>query len=279
MGRKVLIYLLISLCTVSIVFIDTTLSEEASRHYPFIWSISLIPIILISYMYPKWTVVIGSGIFYSFLKYSTEFGQKINPDNYEISGLILGSIINWAITLTVGYFIIKSYKLLLKVEELTITDALTGIYNRRYFDFFMEKTLPISKMGNTSLTFLMLDIDHFKKVNDIYGHQCGDEALIHTSNIIKSNIRESDAFVRFGGEEFSVIMPNTDVTEGLIIAERIRKAIERSGFTYKNERIHLTISIGVSVYSGEKVEEFIEKTDNALYKAKGNGRNQIAIIN
>ncbi|MEI4771993.1 GGDEF domain-containing protein [Psychrobacillus sp. FJAT-51614] len=278
MKRKGFNYSLIFLCTVSLVFIDTILSEEARRHYPFIWSLSLIPIILISYMYPKWKVIIVSGVFFSILKYSTEFSQKTAPDNFEMHGLILGSLINWSIILTVGHFIIKSYKLFLKVEELTTTDALTGIYNRRYFDFFMEKTIPISKMGNNPLTFLMLDIDHFKRVNDNYGHQCGDEALIHTSNIIKSNVRESDAFIRFGGEEFAVIMPNTDVDEGLIIAERIREAIEKSDFTYNNERIHLTISIGVSFYNGEKVEEFIKKTDNALYKAKENGRNQIAIL-
>ncbi|MFS0575413.1 GGDEF domain-containing protein [Sporosarcina sp. 179-K 3D1 HS] len=270
--------ILIFLFTVGLVIIDTILTEEASGHYPFIWSLSLIPIILITNKYPKWKVIIGSGIFYSILKYTTEFSQKINPDNSEISALILGSFINWSITLTFGYYIIKSYKLLLKVEELTITDSLTGIYNRRYLELFMEKTIPISKRTNSSLVFMLLDIDHFKKVNDDYGHQCGDEALKHTSSIINKNIRNSDAFVRFGGEEFAVILPNTDVAEALIIAERIREAVEKSEFIYKNERIHFTISIGVSFYNGGTVEEFIERSDIALYKAKENGRNQIAII-
>ncbi|MEC5424717.1 GGDEF domain-containing protein [Virgibacillus sp. C22-A2] len=193
--------------------------------------------------------------------------------------LTTGSVINWSVVLSVGYFMNKSSKLLNKVEELTITDALTGIYNRRYFDFIMEKTIPFSKKNNTPLIFMLLDIDHFKKVNDNFGHQCGDEALKHISDIIGSNVRDTDAFVRFGGEEFAVIMPNTDVDEGLIIAELIREAIEKSGFTYNNERIYFTISIGVSSYNGEEIEEFIEKTDTALYKAKENGRNQIAIFN
>lgn len=228
-------------------------------------------------MYPKWNIVIGSGVFYSFLKYTTEFSQKINPSNSEINALILGSLINWSIALTMGYFIIKSHKLYLKVEELTIIDSLTGAYNRRYLELFMEKTIPFSKRTNSSLVFMMLDIDHFKKVNDNYGHQCGDQALKHTSSIINNNVRNSGVFVRFGGEEFAVILPNTDVAEGLIIAERIREAVEKSEFIYQNERIHFTISIGVSVYSGENVEEFIEKSDNALYKAKENGRNQVAI--
>ncbi|MEK5215998.1 GGDEF domain-containing protein [Psychrobacillus sp. FSL H8-0487] len=271
-------FILIFLFTVVLVFIDTILTEEASEKYPFIWSLSLIPIILISNMYPKWKVIIGSGVFYSFLKYTTEFGQKINPDNNEINALILGSLINWSIILTIGYFINKSYKLLLKVEELTITDSLTGIYNRRYLELFMEKSIPIYKKMNGSLVFMMLDIDNFKKVNDNYGHQGGDEALRHTSGIIGNNLRNSDVFVRFGGEEFAVILPNTDVTEGLIIAERIREAVEKSEFFYKNERIHFTISVGVSFFNGDTAEEFIKKSDNALYKAKENGRNQIAII-
>jgi diguanylate cyclase (GGDEF)-like protein len=263
--------------TVALVFIDTILTEEASAHYPFIWSLSLIPIILITNMYPKWKVIIGSGIFYSFLKYTTEFSQKVNPDTSEIKALILGSLINWSITLTLGYFINKSYKLFLQVEELTLTDSLTGIYNRRYLDLFMEKSIPISKKTNSPSVFMMLDIDHFKKVNDNFGHQCGDEALKHTSSIIKNFVRKSDVFVRFGGEEFAVILPNTNVAEGLIIAERIREAVEKSEFIYKNEHIHLTISIGVSIYNGDTAEEFIGKSDNVLYKAKENGRNQIAI--
>lgn len=278
MNSKRFKYSLIFLCTVVLVFIDTLLTKEASGHYPFIWSLSLIPIIFIINMYPKWKVIIGSGVFYSFLKYITEFSQKIKPDNNEINALILGSLINWSITLTVGYFIIKSYKLFLKVEELTIIDTLTGAYNRRYLELFMEKTIPISNRTNSSLVFMIIDIDHFKKVNDNYGHQCGDQALKHTSSIINNNVRNSGVFVRLGGEEFAVILPNTDVTEGVIIAERIREAVEKSEFIYKNERIHFTISIGVSFYSGDTVEALIERSDSALYKAKENGRNQIAII-
>jgi diguanylate cyclase (GGDEF)-like protein len=271
-------YSLIFLCTVALVFIDMILTDEASGHYPFIWSLSLIPIILIINMYPQWKVIIWSLVFYSLLKYTTEFSQKINPDHSEIKALILGSFINWSITLTVGYFIIKFYKLYLKVEELTMIDSLTGAYNRRYLELFMEKSIPISKRTNSTLVFMMLDIDHFKKVNDNYGHQCGDQALKHTASIIKSNVRDSDVFVRFGGEEFAVIILNSDVAEGLIIAEHIRSAVEKSEFIYKNERIHFTISIGVSFYSGDNAEDIIEKSDNALYKAKENGRNQIAFV-
>ncbi|MGJ9460005.1 GGDEF domain-containing protein [Oceanobacillus sp. CF4.6] len=264
MKRKGFYYLIIILFTFSPVVIDTILTDEANRHYPRTWNLFLIPTIMIVYMYPKWKVIIGASIFYTALKFTTEVTQRTSIETNLMIELIFGSMINWSVTVFVGYFIIKSSNLLKEVEELTITDALTGIYNRRYFDFFMEKTIPFSKKNNNPLIFLLLDIDHFKKVNDHYGHQCGDEALKHISNMIGSNVRNSDAFVRFGGEEFAVIMPNTDAEEGLILAERIRESIEKSDFTYNNERIHFTISIGVSSYSGEEVETFIEKTDNAL---------------
>ena len=100
----------------------------------------------------------------------------------------------------------------------------------------------------------------------------------HISGIIKRNVRKSDAYVRFGGEEFAIILPNTNLDEGQIIAERIREDVKRSDCIYNNERIKLTISAGVSLYSGETVAEFIEKTDKALYMAKENGRNRIAVF-
>ncbi|MDV6377064.1 GGDEF domain-containing protein [Sporosarcina sp. GW1-11] len=277
MVKKSFIYVVVFLCTAALVFTDLILTEEASRRYPFIWTLTLIPSIIIINRYPKWRVIIGVGVFFSFVKYITVLAQNIHPGSIECKGLVLDSIINWSILLTVGYFIRKSHILLKKVEDLTITDTLTGIYNRRYFDMYMEKTIPFSKMSNSPLTFLMLDIDHFKKINDSYGHPCGDEALKHTSTIIKSCVRPSDAFVRLGGEEFGVVMPNTDVVEGLIIAERIRKAVEQSDYTYNNEQIHFTISIGLSSYNGEQVEQFIEKSDHALYQAKKNGRNQVVV--
>ena len=124
----------------------------------------------------------------------------------------------------------------------------------------------------------MIDIDCFKKVNDNYGHLCGDDALKHISEIIKRNVRNSDAYVRFGGEEFAIILPNTHLDEGRILAERIREAVEQSDFTYNNEHIHISISMGVSLYEGEKVEGFIEKADKALYRAKENGRNQVVVF-
>jgi diguanylate cyclase (GGDEF)-like protein len=102
--------------------------------------------------------------------------------------------------------------------------------------------------------------------------------LKHISEIIKANVRNSDAYVRFGGEEFAIILSNTHLEEGKILAERICEAVEQSDFTYHNEHIHISISMGVSMYEREKVEGFIEKADKALYSAKENGRNQVMVF-
>ena len=185
---------------------------------------------------------------------------------------------NGAILITVSYLQLRHNKLLKHTQKLIIIDSLTGLYNRRYFDLYLEKTIPLSLRIDSPLTLMMIDIDHFKKINDNYGHLCGDEALKHISEIIKRNVRNSDAYVRFGGEEFAIILPNTHLDEGQILAERIRKAVEQADFTYHNENIHISISMGVSLYDGENVEDFIEKTDKALYSAKENGRNQVVVF-
>src|SRR3954471_914134 len=134
MIQKYLYWFIIMLGTILPYFFDT-IADEQGRHYPFIWSIFLIPSILIMFKYPRWNVVIGIGIFYTLVELAIEFNQK---DFFHFSmdeiALYAGIIVNWSILLTVGYLRIQSEKLLLKVEEMTITDTLTGIFNRRYFN-------------------------------------------------------------------------------------------------------------------------------------------------
>jgi diguanylate cyclase (GGDEF)-like protein len=273
--RKFLFLSLIMIISVLPIIISLNLSEEMQRLSTFVWSIYLIPNILMLVKYPKWKVIIGTASFYSFLKYATHFSDEGLSDNIELTALILESFMNGAVLFTVAYFRIGRNKVLSEMQKLIIIDSLTGLYNRRYFDLYLEKTIPYSQKGNTPLLLIMLDIDYFKKVNDNHGHQGGDEALKQISEIIKNNVKQSDAYVRFGGEEFAIVLPNTDVTEGIRLAENIRKAVEQSSFTYKNKQISITISIGLSKYDGETAQEFIEKADKALYRAKKNGRNQV----
>ncbi|RUL48206.1 MULTISPECIES: GGDEF domain-containing protein [Lysinibacillus] len=278
MKQNNIYWIMIVLFTVLPILINSLLSDEVSKNHHFIWSLFLIPSILMMSMYPKWSVIISSAVFYSSFKLVIAFFQNPDVDKNAITVLILGSMVNWSIHITIGYFINKSHKLLQLVEELTLVDVLTGINNRRYFNLFLEKTIPNIEKTNSSLIMMTLDIDHFKRINDTYGHSCGDEALKHISNVIRRNVRDTDAYVRIGGEEFAIVMPSTSLEEGGIIAERLRKTVEESSFTYKQEVIQFTISIGLSQYHGEAIEDFINKADKALYQAKENGRNNIVVF-
>ncbi|MEC1759869.1 GGDEF domain-containing protein [Schinkia azotoformans] len=278
MRRKGLLWSIIIIFTILPIIIDFNLKEELQRLSTFIWSLYLIPNILIMIIYPKWKVIIGTAIFYSAMKYIAFFIEKESISQLEMIALILESFVNGAILFTVSYFRLGYNKLLEHTQKLIIIDPLTGLYNRRYFDLYMEKTIPLSLRINSPLSLIMIDIDHFKRINDNYGHPCGDEALKHISEIIKANVRNSDAYVRLGGEEFAIILPNTHLDEGQILAERIRKAVEQSNFAHHNEQIPISISLGVSLYKGEEIEGFLEKVDKALYRAKENGRNQVVVL-
>ena len=151
----------------------------------------------------------------------------------EITSQIAASLVNLSIHFTIGYFIVTNDKLNRKLERMTIIDPLTELYNRRYFDLQLEKMIALTQRTKRPLLMIMLDIDFFKKVNDTYGHQCGDAALIHISHIMKKNTRSSDVHCRMGGEEFAVLLSETGLEDGRALAERIRKAIESEVFTYK----------------------------------------------
>ncbi len=248
------------------------------RHYPIIWSLLLIPHFIITVHFPSWKIIIPVAFSFSILKYIILFASEEKIIEDEIPLIILGTLVNWSVFFTVAYFRMKYHYALEEVKKLTVVDPLTGLYNRRYFDFYMEKTIPYCQITGTPLALILLDLDNFKKVNDDYGHICGDNALKHVSEVIKKTVRESDAYIRFGGEEFAIVMPITDILNGQQLAERIRLNVEKSEFIYKNTRINLTISCGVAMYNGETVTQFIENADKSLYQAKESGRNKVVIF-
>jgi diguanylate cyclase (GGDEF)-like protein len=271
------VWSLIILIWISPTIFNKFVSEQIEQKFLFIWSIPLIPSMLIMVMYPRWLVVIGTALFNIFLQFVTEFTQDSMVLSYKTIPQIIESIVNTTIHFTIGYFIMTNAILTKKLEQLTIIDSLTELYNRRYFDLQLEKMVSLTQRTNRPLLLLMLDIDFFKKVNDTFGHQCGDEALKHIAQIIRDNTRSTDAYSRIGGEEFAILLSESNLEDGKVIGERIRKAVENEIFTYKNERVHLTISLGLAKYNGEKVNEFIESADKALYQAKTNGRNQLVV--
>tara|TARA_B100000315_G_scaffold212311_1_gene209615 strand:- start:6486 stop:8027 length:1542 start_codon:yes stop_codon:yes gene_type:complete len=159
-------------------------------------------------------------------------------------------------------------------------DCLTNTLNRRTFDDIIEREFNRSIRYKTPLSVIMLDLDHFKKINDSWGHQTGDTVLKEVAGIVHSCLRESDVFARYGGEEFVVILPQTDIEKAGILAERIRMAIENKPIDVQEGQVNVTSSIGISCYPFSSVEDkndLVKMADNALYQAKKNGRNCVFI--
>ncbi|HOP65294.1 MAG TPA: diguanylate cyclase [Spirochaetota bacterium] len=164
------------------------------------------------------------------------------------------------------------------LTAMSITDELTGIYNKRHFsDVFRGKLLE-SESNNTPVSLMMLDVDHFKRYNDSYGHQEGDTVLRELGTVIKETLRGDDIPCRYGGEEFSVILPDSNIEAGVFVAERIRTRFMEKVFTPGKSKgaVTVTVSIGVGTWNGkESGDAFFKRCDKALYAAKGTGRNRV----
>ena len=161
--------------------------------------------------------------------------------------------------------------------EMTTTDMMTRLKLKHYFYTVLADKVDESQRNETSLAVLMLDIDHFKRFNDTYGHACGDFVLQQVAKIISDGVRTHDLAARYGGEEFVVLLSNTDAPSAMMVAERIRKNIESCDFNYENQHMTVTISIGVAVlHHGKKITpaRLVELADQGLYISKENGRNR-----
>lgn len=168
-----------------------------------------------------------------------------------------------------------------RTQYLSITDELTGLYNRRHFDDSLKREYERCKRYKTKMSVAMMDIDHFKQVNDTYGHQFGDFVLQEISKIILSSIRQTDLACRYGGEEICVIMPETMLENIYVPLERLRIKIENHDFTYEGKTVKMSISIG-GASTGSCFGDYydvVKKADSALYEAKENGRNRVIINN
>ncbi len=163
-------------------------------------------------------------------------------------------------------------------EELTkraTTDSLTQAYNRSEYDEIVQREMHRCKRYNTLLSLLVLDIDHFKKINDAHGHLAGDNVLKEVVNIIRENIRGSDYLTRWGGEEFIVLLPETGVEKAEALADRIKDSIENHQF---NGLGKVTVSLGVTQYrEDDSGEELMKRADEAMYRAKAGGRNRVEV--
>lgn len=168
-------------------------------------------------------------------------------------------------------------KLYEEIERVSITDSLTEVYTRRYALGRFQEEVQRAEIRHTQLSFLMIDVDLFKDFNDKYGHLTGDQILREVGILIKENIREIDIAGRYGGEEFCVILPDTDRQGSIYAAERIRQAVEKAVIKAYDVEVQITLSIGVSTYphNAEVIGGLIDKADSALYTAKKDGRNRV----
>ncbi len=154
-------------------------------------------------------------------------------------------------------------------------DPLTGLYNRRKMNDYLDHELERSSRGNDPLAFLITDIDNFKLVNDTYGHDCGDQVLMEIAGLLREKVRGQDIVARWGGEEFLILLPATAMPGALTLAENLRKAVEGREIQCESQAISVTMTFGVTEYApGKDREELVKEADLALYQGKRAGRNR-----
>ncbi len=168
----------------------------------------------------------------------------------------------------------------IQLEHLSRTDKLTGLYNRGYWQDCQEREYALFRRYNSKLSLVIFDIDHFKNVNDTFGHQAGDEVIRQCAATLQKNARDTEICGRYGGEEFVAILPETDEKSAMIFAERLRQEIEKLSVVYSGEKISFTVSLGISQLKKgtDSALQWLEQADKALYYSKENGRNKSSVF-
>ena len=191
--------------------------------------------------------------------------QKFDSEEIKLLESLLCSLI----------YPLKNATLYNQALKMAYTDPLTKTNNRASFQDTLQREIKLAHRNSSHLSIIFFDIDHFKNVNDNYGHECGDIALTAAANCIKDAVRGSDITFRYGGEEFVILLSGTNIEGAKIIADRIRKNVENHAIAYGMEIIKLTASLGISTLrANDDSDSIIQRADNAMYCAKENGRNQ-----
>jgi diguanylate cyclase (GGDEF)-like protein len=167
-----------------------------------------------------------------------------------------------------------------QLRKLAITDSLTNVWNRRHFMLLAERELDRAKRYGGQVALMMIDLDHFKAINDDYGHDVGDQTLKTVAQTCLTTLRKVDVFARYGGEEFAVALPETDLEHARQVAERLRHSVAETPMTDRIPPVYITLSIGVTVAGPDSTDLFtlLKHADTALYQAKKNGRNRVEIF-
>ncbi|HEX2018018.1 MAG TPA: diguanylate cyclase [Aurantimonas sp.] len=183
-------------------------------------------------------------------------------------------------SVVMGLMMQREYNLMLREQALAreaLTDPLTGLANRRAFDGLFHREVVAAQGETPGPSLLLVDVDHFKQVNDTFGHEKGDLALQEITRVLRAMVREGDTVARYGGEEFCLLLPRTVQKDALIIAERVRETLARSSISLGEQSLRLTVSVGVASASapGVQAQELFAAADRALYRAKRLGRNRV----
>jgi diguanylate cyclase (GGDEF)-like protein len=215
-------------------------------------------------------------------------GLRIGADDFLAKPFAEAEILaRCAAMLRIKHLQEKLHETQRKLEEQTITDALTGLKNRRFFDERLREEFRRAQRYGDYLSLIMIDLDHFKEVNDRYGHQAGDSVLRDAATLLRSSIRDPDICARYGGEEFAVILPKTHMQGALTVAERVWRALGAKEYTLPagasptETKVQVTASLGVSFYPSKDIssgELLLRFADQALYQAKQAGRNTICLF-
>jgi diguanylate cyclase (GGDEF)-like protein len=240
---------------------------------------SLVPHHAYAYSNALFNLDINQGVM---SKYSCSYALK--ADNQDLGELTL--MRNRAFTdgelnllenlLCALLYPLKNATLYHQALKMAATDQLTQTLNRVSFNDTVKREMNWAKLNAADLSIIFLDIDHFKMINDQYGHDCGDSTLVAVAKLIKENLRNNDTIFRFGGEEFVILINQMDLANAELLAKRIRIAIERNIVVYDMKPVKVTASLGVSsLRSDDSFDAFVKRADNAMYKAKRSGRNQV----
>ena len=212
---------------------------------------------------------------------STYYKETTQQKNFIKSLIILVCILSIIVVIFLNlFYFMKIQKYIQKVEHLNIIDPMTQLYNRRFLENFIDKFVSQVNRQSEFFSIMMIDIDFFKKVNDTYGHDIGDKVIVAIANVLQQNIRKSDLAIRYGGEEFMVLLHYADAKAAYIIAKKLKESFNQIEFHANNgESFHKTLSIGIAEFpkDTDDIWECIKFADNALYIAKTTGRDKIVI--
>jgi diguanylate cyclase (GGDEF)-like protein len=223
-----------------------------------------------------YTAVALAVILFAFVSYVI-IKSFINIYDFISSGVFYQDLILWILSAGLITTVIKLKKIIFNedLENMALTDGLTGLYNRRYFDIFYDNIFAQSSRYDIPLALIMCDIDHFKKINDTYGHDKGDVILKEVAEVLKANTRKSDISARFGGEEFMLCLPSTRISNAIEVARKIKQMVLK---IQTKDIKKITISMGVTFYRKEFENHplnLLKRLDSLLYEAKNRGRNRI----